>query len=1480
MAVEVASLFVKIGADISGAVRGLNEVSSQVKQTGAHLINTGAKMTAFITAPIVAIGSKMLSSAAQFETAMNVMALAAKTSGTSMEDLKKAAIAVGADTELVGINAAQAAQAMTNFYKAGLKTNDIFGDMNAYMNEGASLSGALRAAIDMAAASEYDLAAASDAVTIAMATFGISADDATKITDSFVRAADASVASVPELADAMTNVGSSFAAFYANSQDGIETMDQLNVALALLSQRGIRGAEAGTALKSMFTNMMRPTDATQEALSKLNVSLYDQEGRLKTLPRLLGEFEEGLKGATEQERNQAIQAIAGTYGMKAMNTLLAEGAAGWAEMETQIANASDTQAAAGARTMGLGAAWENLMGVIETLVLTGTGPLMETITGWVRGVTELISKLNNLNPIVFKMIAIFAGVLVAIGPVVTIIGALVTAIGFLISPVGLVIAGIVALGVAFVRANGGIGPTLKRLQSAGKVIGGLFDLFKGRRDNAVWEWIAGGLLDIGVSFDKAKGLIDWIRNLTSAFDESLPGIQAWWTGVQEAFQEGGILAAIQEAFGSLDELGEALAPLREFLAGEITKAWESLKEKATEWAESAHASILATWEMLKEKVPEWGAAIWAAISEAFVTAWAFLSEKVPEWGSTIGTAFTTLWETLKENVPVWAERIQGSIEPAIIQAWAYLSEKVPEWAATVGGFFSSVWATLKEKVPEYAASIWETISGAFTTAWAFLSEKVPEWVSTIGTTISTTWETLKERAPEWGANLGQTLGEAVRSGIMWLVENIGPFVQNLWEGLRTLVTNAQQTFEENSEALGTGIGETLGKMMRTAILAFVGVVVTLGTLLWEAIKGIIDASTNDERTGNGVKAFLDFIKAVFNGFITGLTGDPQWAEKLKAWLDGVIKKALDNLKETAIGRSITMGIDLIEGLIEGVKQKAQDIIKSVEKVVGDALRAAKNLLGIKSPSTEFAEIGLNMMRGFANGIDLGKAKVAEKVSDAIKDIVQAFAAIADMCGLPPIPDVRKWADDFVAMAEVLVEAVSRIGYNESFIRKMKSNAVRIGDILRSMVVDLSAVKEYELPNLDAWANQIYAVSMKLINTVFDIKEKVGSSNAVKLAAEISKDISEVLKLLGADLTFNLGQATFFDDLPTFFDQVFAGFQGAYAVLMEIAGPGSDLTSDLVAAAGTLAKGVVDVLSLLGANMGLTLGGETFFSDLPTFFDQVYTGFQQAYAALMEIAGPGSDLTQEMVDAAASLAGPVKQVLDLLGANLDVGIITADWPARFAAWAAGMVIAADEMIYQLGVLRDTWGDEALEAAAATAKSINTVLGLLSFKLVDLEAPGQGFADELLGYVDAFKLAVVAMLDAFVALEEMGIGDELLARWDTYAKNLKVLWDGLEKSVKAINEIAGNPIDVAAVTTTLGQLREATAATSDVMAVTPAVPTAAQAAADGGAAGPNEGVLTIHLVQNERALQSLSVRIDDLRAFVEDMYVQMGLDGVVA
>ena len=340
---------------------------------------------------IAGVASETMHLGASFQDQMAVLTFAAAGAGESMETLHDAALAVGGDVSLLGVSASGAAESMTGLFKAGLTSTEIFGDLQGYLAGTVDLGGALRASIDLAAATELDMVRASDLAAIALATFGSELETEEEragfvnvALNNFVQAADASVAEVSGLADALRNVGPTAAAFGFGIED-------VNNALAILSTRGIVGSESGTALKSMLTNMLRPMKAVKEALSDLNISLYDEAGMMLSLPEMIGQFQGALGGLTDEQRNQYVQTIAGTYGMKAMQTLLAEGVEGWDAMAAATAQAAGMQVQAAAKATTFNGRMEALNGALETVkigIAEAFLPAATQLVNWFIGMVD------------------------------------------------------------------------------------------------------------------------------------------------------------------------------------------------------------------------------------------------------------------------------------------------------------------------------------------------------------------------------------------------------------------------------------------------------------------------------------------------------------------------------------------------------------------------------------------------------------------------------------------------------------------------------------------------------------------------------------------------------------------------------------------------------------------------------------------------------------------------------------------------------------------------------------------------------------------------------------------------------------------------------------------------------------------------------------------------------------------------------------
>ena len=356
-------------------------------------------------AGFVAEGFEM---AVDFQDSLVGLELAAGATGLTFDQLHDAAIAVGGDTRLLGVSASGASEAMTGLFKAGLTEAQVLGDLNGYVEEGTELTGALRASIDLAAASELDMVQAADLASIVISSFGDDAKDAgiavedwiVGAMDHMVRTADGSVASVSGLQEALINVGPTAAGAGQNLED-------VNTALGVLSMKGIEGSMAGTNLASMMNSLRDTTPQAEEALDGLGIKVRDIEGNMLPLPALIAEFELGLYGLTSAEKDAALGAVFTSNGLKIMDVLVGEGTEGFNDMRVAIGDASTMMEQAGAKAETYAGKMEAFEGTMETLKIQIGEALLPVATQFLEWIAELVENYGPLMVSLFESLGMW-----------------------------------------------------------------------------------------------------------------------------------------------------------------------------------------------------------------------------------------------------------------------------------------------------------------------------------------------------------------------------------------------------------------------------------------------------------------------------------------------------------------------------------------------------------------------------------------------------------------------------------------------------------------------------------------------------------------------------------------------------------------------------------------------------------------------------------------------------------------------------------------------------------------------------------------------------------------------------------------------------------------------------------------------------------------------------------------------------------------
>lgn len=299
---------IKIGTELdqSGLKKGLSGIDGLVKKGlggVATVAKTAVGAVVGVSTALAGAGAASIKVGASFEAGMSKVAAISGAAGEELAALTDKAKEMGAKTKF---SASEAADAMSYMAMAGWKTEDMLNGIEGIMN--------------LAAASGEDLASTSDIVTDALTAMGLAASDSGHFADVLAAASSNSNTNVAMMGETFKYAAPLAGALGYNIED-------LAQAIGLMANSGIKGSQAGTALRSILTRLAKPTSETEAAMSKYNISLKNSDGSMKTLMEVMENLRDSLQGLSEDEQASAAAAIGG---QEAMSGLLA------------IVNASET----------------------------------------------------------------------------------------------------------------------------------------------------------------------------------------------------------------------------------------------------------------------------------------------------------------------------------------------------------------------------------------------------------------------------------------------------------------------------------------------------------------------------------------------------------------------------------------------------------------------------------------------------------------------------------------------------------------------------------------------------------------------------------------------------------------------------------------------------------------------------------------------------------------------------------------------------------------------------------------------------------------------------------------------------------------------------------------------------------------------------------------------------------------------------------
>lgn len=574
--------------------------------------------------------------------------------------------------------------------------------------------------------------------------------------------------------------------------------------------------------------------------------------------------------------------------------------------------------------------------------------------------------------------------------------------------------------------------TMNRLTEAGIPAMQIYADATGKSVEEVADQMSKGELDAGKFTDVMN---DALANGTKNFDgiagaakEAGASWGASFDNMQAAVTRG-VVNIIQKIDEMLTENG--LPDMREMVA-EFGKKFEEALNKVVDVIPVVVDKLKGFYEVIKtvyENLKPWIPTILSIATGLLVAVKAFEAfRKVQAIITGVKATFLALNTTMLANPIFW---LIAAMVAAVVLIYVYW-EPISEFFLMIWGIIKetglAIWDTLKEAwsatvewlmivwepLAEFFANLWTMITEGAVIAWEFLSKTVMAIIQPFIDGITNIFNEMKDGLSKIMEGLSLYLEgawELIKNIILGAVLLIVNLVTGDFEELKK---NAKAIFENIKGAL-TKIWEGIKKMFSGYLSAILGYV----TGVWNNIKAVTSTVFNAVKStltsiwsgikttvSNAVTSIKDTAKSKFNQMKTAIstamtnvkTAISNGWDKAKTFLTGI------NL--------MSIGKDIINGLIGGIKSKVKAVGDAVKSVTSAITGKIKGILGIKSPSTVFAGFGVNLLEGLNEGIDSMVRSTIKTVTSLSEGITSTFDPELAMDG----PDIAGQVNSINAQA--------------------------------------------------------------------------------------------------------------------------------------------------------------------------------------------------------------------------------------------------------------------------------------------------------------------------------------------------------------------------------------------------------------------------------------------------------------------------------
>lgn len=439
---------------------------------------------------------------------------------------------------------------------------------------------------------------------------------------------------------------------------------------------------------------------------------------------------------------------------------------------------------------------------------------------------------------------------------------------------------------------------------------------------AAVDWIVSAWEGMKEFFSNTwNGLVDGTKNAVNSIKEAWKGTKQWFADLWTGIKD--------TAMDMWDGVKQAFSDA----VDGVVSTWQGVKQWFADLWKGIKSTISSIVDSIKDAIMSRFGVLIYGIRNAFIHMKLFLSTLWENLGKIAGQMFEILKNIILAPVLFVTSMISGGWEEAknnMIAVWNNILEAGANIWSSIQAIFDSFLLNTKMAF----LNVWTGIKAALSYIWTTISETAVNVFNGIVAYFVETWQNIKQTAIDsW---------ESTKTAVAETWQNMKQGAIDLWNSVKQYFADLWQSTKEN--AINT----------------------------WKSIKqGVADAWENTK-------------DAVVNTAKNIVKGAAQAWEDLKTGVSNAVesvKNTFDKIRQIDL---LQIGKDIINGLINGITSKIEDVKNAVKDIAGSITGKIKDILNIHSPSRVMAQLGVFTSQGLAEGM-LDGARYVDKASETLAD---------------------------------------------------------------------------------------------------------------------------------------------------------------------------------------------------------------------------------------------------------------------------------------------------------------------------------------------------------------------------------------------------------------------------------------------------------------------------------------------------------------